>query len=268
MSRRKLPFLLGVLACAAGCEGLKARHRASLGAELYKKGDYQNALYKFEQAAQLDPNIDALHSNLAFTYLQLFHASPKSATGKAYGGLAVKSFEEYLRRRPPTDESAQKARDYLIATFVDTQRYDDAVAFFKPEVERPRPNLEAIFTLGQIAAKTGRIQEAFNWYQKRIDMAPNDPDGPYNFGVLVWDHLRNHPEVAGNDRMALADRGLAALRKSMEMRSKDPNGFIYANLLYRERSAGQPDDVTKAADIAEADRFKKQAEDLLKSGSK
>jgi tetratricopeptide (TPR) repeat protein len=115
------------LVAASGCDTLSARHRASEGAELFRKGDLRGAVGKYEQAAKLDPSIDALQLNLAFLYSQLYSASPRSGDGIAYGGLAVQAFEEYLRRRPgdPT------ARNHLVQTFVDTGRYDDAVAYFR-----------------------------------------------------------------------------------------------------------------------------------------
>lgn len=263
MSPRSAICFLGLFAAlAGGCDTLQARHRAQLGAELYKKGDFQNALYKYEQAAALDSGIDALHLNLGFVYLQLFNASPKSTTGAAYGGLAVRSFQEYHRRR--ADDP--RARSYLVQTFVDTRRYDDAVAFFKPEVEAPKPSIEAISTLGQIAARVGKIQDALTWYEKRVEITPTDPDAHYNLGVLVWDLLHNHLEIIADARLNLANRGLQALNKAIELRPHSPDGYTYLNLVYRERATGQPDDLLKAADIAEADKYMKQALELMKQG--
>jgi tetratricopeptide (TPR) repeat protein len=261
MSRRFL--LVGVIAlggASLGCDTLKARHRATLGAEFYKKGDFRNALYKYEQAAALDPTIDTLHLNLAFSYAQLFSQTPKSREGYEYGGLAVKEFEEYLRRHP----DHEKAHNYLVQTFVDTNRYDDAVAYFKPLTDKTPPDLEAISTLGQIAAKTNRMEQALTWYELRVKTNPADADGPYNLGVLIWDHLHNHLEVQGPARLALADRGISALQKAIALRPHASNGFTYLNLIYRERAAGEPDDVAKAADIAEAEKNLKTALDLRK----
>ncbi len=250
MSARPLAAVLAVVT-ACGCDTLRARHRAGEGADYYKAEDYKNALYKYEQARDLDPSIDTVHLNLAFTYMRLFNQSPKSVEGNAYGGLAIREFEEYLKRKPGDAD----AHNYLVQTFVDTRRYDDAVAYFKPEIERNPPSIEAISTLGQIASKTNRIDDAIKWYEKRVEVNPQDPDGPYSLGVLLWDHLHNHGDVVGERRIALADHGIAALRHSIEMRPHDQNGWTYVNLLYRERAPGQWDAGARAVDLAEADKY-------------
>lgn len=244
-----------------GCDTLRARHRAGLGADAYKKGDFHAASYKYEQALALDPGLDAVHLNLGYTYLQLYTQSPKSHEGHEYGGLAVKEFEEFLERRP----GDEKARNYLVQTFVDTNRYDDAVSYFKPETERTPPSLEAITTLGQIAAKTNRIDQALAWYELRVKSNPDDADGPYNLGVLVWDHLHNHLDVQGPARLALADRGIAALKRAIELRPHASNGYTYLNLVYRERAPGEPDEAARAADLAEAEKNLKAALAIVKA---
>ncbi|MSP61296.1 MAG: tetratricopeptide repeat protein [Myxococcales bacterium] len=263
MRARRLAVVLGLASLvSAGCDTLRARHRAGEGVEFYKKGDFQNAAWKFEQASKLDPAIDAIHLNLGFTYLQLYTASPKSKQGHDAGGQAVQSFEEYLRRSP----GSAVARNYLVQTFVDTNRYDDAVAFFKPEIERPAPSLEAIATLAQIAAKTNRFDQALAWYERRIQISPTDADGPHNLGVILWDHLHNHLDVVGPARIALADRGIAALRKAIELRPHAADGYTYLNLVYRERATAALDDAARALDLAEADKNMKTALEMVKAG--
>jgi tetratricopeptide (TPR) repeat protein len=254
-------FWAGVALCAvaaAGCDTLSARHRASNAADYYKAGDYKSAMLQYEQAVALDPSIDILHWDLAVTYVQVYGQSPKSTDGVAYGGLAVRAFEEYLRRCP--DDKA--ARDYLVQTFVDTRRYDDAVAWFKPDIEHDPPSIEAISTLGQIAAKTNRIDEAIDWSEERVQANKQDPDGPYNLGVLIWDYLHQHAEVAGFQRVRLADRAVMALRASITLRPHFSDGYAYLNLVYREKALGETDEAWRTVEFAEADRLLQIAKDL------
>jgi tetratricopeptide (TPR) repeat protein len=255
--RLAIPLALALLG-AAGCDSLSARHRARAGYDAYLRGDYHEAHYKFEQALALDPHLDALHLNLAYTYMQLHALAPTSTSGTAYGGLAVREFEAYLERKPDD----QTARKYLVQTFVDTGRYDDAVAWFKPETA----DLEAISTLGQIAAKTNRFDKAVHWYEQRAQRAPKDPDAHYNLGVLLWEHLHNHPELPAARRLELADKGLAALRTSVDLRPRYSDTFTYSNLIYRERALSAADDAARAADLALADENLKKALDLKKAG--
>ena len=220
-----------MFACGS-CDTLKSRHRANEAAGLYKKGDLPSAAAAYTEAEGLDPGIATIHLNLGFTCLSLFNQSPKSTEGQKYGARAVQEFETYLKQKPDDP----RGRQYLLQTFVDTKRYDDAVAFFKPEVEETPPSMEAISILGQIAAKLGRFDDAIGWYQKRVDLAPESTDGLIGLGMLLWDYLHNHPEVTGERRIQLADRAIATLKKASELKPFLADPYIDVNLVYRERS--------------------------------
>ena len=278
-----------VLGTLASCDTLKARHAANEAASLYKDGNLPSAASKYEEARQLDPAIPTIHLNLGFTYLALYEAAPKGPDGARWGGRAVEEFEKYIALRPDDP----RGRQYLIQTFVDSKRYDDAVAFFKPEVSATPPSLEAISLLGQIAAKVGRIDDALDWYQKRVDLAPKEAEGLEGLGVLIWDYLHNHPEITDEPRLKLADRGIASLRRATELKPGAAEAWSYWNLLLRERAAGHrcllPDggiglvaldggaltsdggvaqmscEQLKAADLLEADRCMRVAADLFRA---
>ena len=245
----------------SGCDTLRARQVAGDAAVLYKKGDLRAASARYEDAARLDPGIATVHLNLGFTYLSLFSSSPKSKEGNEAGGRAIQEFARYIEQKP----ADERGRQYLVQTFVDTNRYDDAVTYFRPEVERTPPVLEAVTTLGLIASKTGRIDDALTWYQRRIELNPNDPDAHYNLGVLIWDHLHSHVALVGDARLRLADRGLASLGTARAMRPHGADAYTYTNLLYRERALGEPDEAHTAWDSAQADRFQKMALALMKN---
>ena len=244
-----------------GCDTLRARQVAGDAAVLYKKGDLRGAAAKYEEAAKLDPGIATIHLNLGFTYLSLFSSSPKSKEGNDAGGRAIQEFESYIVQKP----GDERGRQYLVQTFVDTNRYNDAVAYFKPEVDRTPPVLEAVTTLGLIASKTGRIDDALTWYERRIELNPNDPDARYNLGVLIWDHLHSHVALVGDARLRLADRGLESLKQAREMRPHGADAYTYTNLLYRERAAGEPDLPHADYDTAQANRFQQMSMALMKN---
>jgi tetratricopeptide (TPR) repeat protein len=270
----RIALALTLAGVSAGCNALKARYRASGAAALYREGRLEEAAERYEQALALDPSIPELHLDLAFTCLSLFNASPKSVAGARWAARATWELRSYLATHP---DDAQ-ARSYLIQTFIDTRSYEEAKAFFRPDVERRPPNVEAIALLGQIAAKVGRLDDALDWYQKRVELAPSDPDGHEGLGVVIWDHLHNHPEVAGDARISLADRGIASVERAVALQPGASQPYVYVNLLYRERAAGHlcpaaadggapegesgPADggaatceAARAADLAEAQRY-------------
>lgn len=260
MRKLTLIGIIGALLGASGCNTLKARQVANDAAALYKKGDLKGAAQKYEEAAALDPKIAAIHLNLGFTYLSFFSASPKSKEGNVAGGKALTEFQKYIELKPDD----RRGRDYLLQTFVDTNRYSDAVAYFKPEVDRNPPSIEAITILGKIASKAGRIDDALTWYQRRVELTPSDPDAHLNLGILVWEYLHNHAEVTGDARIQMADRGITSLKKAVELRPQAHEAYTYTNLVYRERANGEADELKKIEDNQEADKYMKQALDLIK----
>src|SRR5262245_5734831 len=162
--RRVMRVLLAPLVIAAtmGCDSLKARMLAQDAVRLYHRGLISEAAAKFEEAEKLDPYIPTIQLDLGFAQLALYQANPKSKAGSAAADKAITAFERYLMLRP----REERAKSYLIQTFVDTGHYDEAVTYFKPALDKNPPDGEALATLGTIASKTGRYLEAKRWYGK------------------------------------------------------------------------------------------------------
>lgn len=154
------PALLLAALLSSGCESLKARLLAQEGVNLYRHGRVAEAADRFQAAVALDPYIAAIQLNLGFANLALYQAEPLGEEGARRAQQAIFAFERYLQLRP----GEERAHVYLLQTFVDTGRYEEAVAYFKPLVEKSPPDPEALATLGTIAAKTGRAEEASRWY--------------------------------------------------------------------------------------------------------
>lgn len=213
------------------------------------------------QAEQIDSSIPPIELDCGFAHLAVYQQDPRSATGQQAATRAIAAFERYLSLRP--DE--ERARVYLIQTFVDTGRYEDAVAFFRPQVEKQPPDPQALATLGIIANKTGRYDDARKWYEQRITVEPNNLEARLALGILMWDRLQSHAEIAGADRIKLADEAIAQLGKAIEINPKAPTAHVYTNLVYRERAAGEPDDDAKQKDLEQARKFYQQGLALSKA---
>lgn len=269
-----------LLASAPGCDRLSARQKAKQAAELYAQGDYAGAATLYREAAALEPDLEVLELNLAFTHLQLLKSASKSEH-ETHARQAIDALIRYEKRSP--DDG--RARKYLLQTFVDGLRYEDAQRYFEPELSRTPPSVEAIAVLGQIAAKRGDFDGARAWCARRAEATPNDPAAHQCLGNLVWSHLHKHPEVVGAARFELADLGLGALNKAASLAPEAPETYVFMNLIHRERALAHPcgegfdaglDDrgkgvdagideqaceAAKAADIAAAVRFQAMAKE-------
>src|SRR6185436_15194897 len=99
-----------------------------------------------------------------------------------------------------------------------TGHYEDAAEYFRPLVEKSPPDAEALGTLGTIASKTGKFEEAQKWYARRISADPKNPDARLALAVLVWDHLHSHTEISGGPRITLANDAIAELRQAVVLK--------------------------------------------------
>jgi tetratricopeptide (TPR) repeat protein len=258
--RTTLPFAMLTALLVGGCDSLHARMLAQEGVNLYHKGMLGEAAARFEEAEKLDPYIPAIQLDLGFSNLALYQGDPKGKLGEAASQKAVVAFEKYLQLRP----GEERARVFLIQTFIDTGRYDDAVAYFKPAVEKTPIDLEALTTLGIIASKSGKYEEAKGWYEKRIEKDPSNADARLAVAVLMWDYLHNHTDLAPPDRISLSDVAIAHLAEAIKLKPAAPAAYTYTNLLYRERALGETNDDGKRKDLEQASKFFQKAQELQK----
>lgn len=260
--RKTFPVVAILLAAlASGCDSLHARMLAQEGVNLYHKGDVETAAKRFEEASKLDPFIPAIQLDYGFASLALYQNNPKSLIGQINATKSIQAFEKYLQLKP----QEERARVFLIQTFVDTGRYDEAVAFFKPAVEKNPPDGEALSTLGIIASKTNRYDDARGWYLKRINLDGKNADARVSLGVLMWDYLHSHPdELTAPDRIELCDEALKYLKEAIDLNPKAPAAYTYTNLVYRERSMAASDDDGRRKDLELANKFFKQAMEIQK----
>jgi tetratricopeptide (TPR) repeat protein len=252
-------LLLAAAFGSTGCNSLKARMIAGDAANLYHEGKLEEAIAKYEEAASFDANIATIELNLGFANLALYQQNPKSKTGENAANKAVTAFEGYLRLKP----NDERGRQYLVQTFVDTSRYDAAVSYFQPQVQKNDP--EAFNTLGLIANKTGNFPAAKDWYTKRIAADPKNADARVTLGVLIWDYLHNHKEVAGDQRKQISDEAIGILKEAIDLAPKAPNAYTYTSLTYRERAEADLTDDEKRPDLEKAVKYFKKAMELQKA---
>jgi tetratricopeptide (TPR) repeat protein len=244
--------IAGVLVCLTGCDMLVSRFKAREAADKFHAGDFAGAARKFDEANRLDPNHPTLLLNTGTTNLALFRATGnKTPEGQSAATRAIAAYERYLERRP-NDERVKAA---LIQTFIETNRYEDAVSFFRPSVDKNPPNLESLGILATVATKCGKADEARKWHQKRIDAAPTHPDGYLALGVFLWQEMHDHPAWTHDKRKELGDVALERLKKAIELAPAAPNAYTYANLVYRELSATEPTEEGKKRDLEEANKY-------------
>ncbi len=247
---RRVPTLVLALFALAGCDTLSARFKARDGVDLYKAGDYAGASAKFEEAVRKDPKLPVLQLNLGTASLAEFrNVGGKSSEGQAAATRAIKAYQSYLGLKP--DDERIKAA--LVQTFIETGRYEDAVAFFRPQADKN--DVEALGVLATVATKCGKKDEAEGWYKKKISATPNKPEGYLSLGVFLWQALDDNTGWPHDKRKEKAEVALEALKKAIDLAPAAPNAYTYANLVYRELAASEPSEEVKRKDLEEASRY-------------
>ena len=80
--------------------------------------------------------------------------------------------------------------------------------------------------------------------------------------VATWNC--EHPGLLAAERLSIANTALQHLELVMKEKPNAPSAFTYTNLVYRERALGQPDAVSKEADLAKAREYHQKATALQK----
>ncbi len=231
----------------SGCDTLRARAIAQEGVEKYRDGNIKKAAELFEQAAQIDPSVPPIQLNRGFTNLSLYQLSPKSKEGTQAANSAIAAFKLYMTL-PVKEEQKSRARDYLLQTFSDAQKYEEAEQFFKPQLEKTPPDVEALIILGNIAKGLGKTDEARKWLLQRIQANPKDTDGYLALANMDFEELcadsscrssdpqKPPPSMPPEKRLEKANHGIDLLKKAIALAPNNATYPIFANLLLIQRS--------------------------------
>lgn len=219
---------------AAGCNKLKARDLLNRGVEDYKAGQFDQAIEKFKQAAELDPNLTTARLYLATAYASQFIPGA------------------------PSEENRRKA--------------EQAIAEFQRVLEKDPNNLSAIDGIGSLLFNMGatpydpkKLEESKQYHLKHIQLAPNDPQPYYWVGVIDWTlayranrelrekynaNLPRRAKPVKEDEplppalreqfaakyQSLVDEGIQELDKALELKPDYVDAMAYLNLLYRQKA--------------------------------
>ncbi|MBI3940388.1 MAG: tetratricopeptide repeat protein [Acidobacteria bacterium] len=217
MGRNGKQFAIGVLfafalAASSGCQmidKLKARDRLNKGVTAYTGKSYDQAIQYFEEAIRLDPGLTVASVYLATTYRTKFIPGGVSEENKRNAERAIQVYGEVLAKDPrDVGSMASLARIY-----VDMEQYDTAK----------------------------------QWYRKRLEVEPSNPEPLYGIGSTNFNIVSSETGTTGEkikemspEKRAeierLVDEGIDSLKKAMQIRTEYADAAQYLNLLYREKS--------------------------------
>ena len=217
-----------LLVAASGCQTidkLKARDRLNKGVTAYTEKKNPEAIRFFEEAIRLDPDLIVADIYLATTYRTMYIPGASSEANEQNARKAIEVYGDVLKKDPK--------------------------------------NINVMASLARIYTDLERFDTAKEWYRKRLEVDPSNPEPLYGIGStnfnLVSPKIGNTgekvKEMSDSERAEvehMVDDGIDVLKKAMEMKTEYSEAAQYLNLMYREKAKlvakDQKDQWVKEAD--------------------
>jgi tetratricopeptide (TPR) repeat protein len=249
-----LPALAALILPLLGCNKVQARVELKEGNNLYQGEQYKPALEKFQKGLELDPSATFAWRSVGLTALALYRPGDENPQNRDYGSLAITAFEKYLTDFPDDE----KVKNYLLSSYVNAKRYDDALAFVDKLPSDPKNNSYKVTILMQ----SNRLADAYE--------VAKQGQGEDRLEILdtiartAWDKAYRDPQYSLEERGKIVDMGLEAEKMVVDGRPNSSEAKVYMGLLLREKAKLELDPTKKLDYITQAEELQKQAVELRK----
>ena len=249
-----LSFLL-----LASCQKVQSRMEIRDANEAYQKEDYKTALAHYTKAREIDPkSFPELTRMIGYSRIGLYVPEDKSPENEKNATMAIDELRAYLRRRP----NDTIAREALINLYLNANRTTEAINFFLDYLKTHPADVDAVRSVATLFAKKGDFNESLNWYEKITLLDSKNPEAFYIYGVVCWEKVAKNPPADLNERLAIIEKGRAALNRAMQMRPDYLEAIAYQNLLYRQQALIETDPMKQQEMIKKADELRNQAMEI------
>ncbi len=112
-----------------------------------------------------------------------------------------------------------------------------------------------------------RFDDAIATLDKCAALAPNDPVGYYKISSYYWDKAYRDTSLSDAQKLAYAEKGLAAVDKALQIQPDYCDALTYKNLLLRVKAQVATNPRLRAKLLDEADAVRKIAVDCKKQAA-
>jgi tetratricopeptide (TPR) repeat protein len=218
-----------------GCDQLSARRHIQNGTSLFEDDKFEEAAAEFEKGLELEPGLEIGHYNAGLTYYKLFRPGDPSKENKAFADKAVEHFQAWLKANPDDTDTAEMISEI----WVNNKEYEKALAYWQGEHDAKPTDPAPIKQLASINFKAGRFDETVKWYVAEAQAEPKVADKVLSYlsvGRLAFLKLGDVTGTVGEDRIHIADLGIAALQKAAELDPKNIEAENMQGALYNFRA--------------------------------
>ncbi|MCA9714011.1 MAG: tetratricopeptide repeat protein [Myxococcales bacterium] len=237
----------------SGCTKIKARDLIREGNALYRSSLYAEAIEKYNEAEQLEPDGITLYWNRACAAesLVLKLKDPSKAESRhKYADLALSDFKTWLDRLEAQEErDREEYEKHRLVILKADERCDDLLNYFLNEHNKFPEREELYARIAKQYDECGRTKEADEWVVKRtIDF----PDSTRAYMALairryepLWpDEECENPQFNCNldpsERLRISDDVLRLLNKANEIDPKFRDAYTWRSMAYTQRAFAHP----------------------------
>lgn len=244
-----------------GCQQVKARMAIRDANDAYSKEDYATALQNYTRARQIDPKgFPDLDRMIGYSRIGMYVPEDKSPKNEQNASMAVAELRRYLRKRP----NDVVAREALVNLYLNSNRTTEAINFFQDYLKSNPSDVDSVRSIATLYAKQGNFNEALNWYEKITLLDARNPEAFYIYGVVCWEKVAKNPPADVAERLAIIEKGRAALNRAMALRPDYLEAIAYQNLLYRQQALIETDPAKQQEMIRKADELRNMAMEINK----
>jgi len=243
-----------------GCEKIDARMALKQGNQYYLNEEYRRAIEQYHLGLAKDPSATFAWRSVGLSALALYKPGVRTPENDKYALTAIEAFQKYLKTNP---KDAEKVKEYVITTMINSERYDEALVELKAQAVRSpnKPGLNgAIVTT---LARQHRLPEAYEWARQHPD-----PEVLYSVGVSCWDRAYNDPRMDAEERAKVVELGLEATKRAIDLKRDYFEAMAYYNLLFREKAKLEPDPMKAQEWYVKADEWRDKAKALIEAQKK
>src|SRR5450432_1661930 len=159
--------LLIAASLLTGCDKIKSKQEIKKGNEFLKAAQYQTALAAYEEALRLDPGEVKLHKHIGIAYMGMYTPGSKHPKDIEFSQKAIDNLKQYAQAYP--DDT--KSLEYLVSMYLNTERFDEAIAFYQNEFLKRNPkDSKAMNSLAMLYFKKGDFDNGVLWLKKRLEI--------------------------------------------------------------------------------------------------
>jgi tetratricopeptide (TPR) repeat protein len=248
-----------------------------------KEGDenrmhLDQAIEHYEKALEVNkgdtPNLQQIRINALGALTAIYSDPPLSDYEKALG------YAEQLVKDNPNDIKNLYAMANLYEKFgrvTEAEQTYEKVAELNPNDPKACGTLASFYNKplwddkGEIwvegtskGARRAKFDKAVGTLERCADLDPNDPKGHNTLAMFYWDKAYRDPLLSDKEKNAYADRGIASVDASLEVKPDYWEAIITKGLLYRVKAQVATNRAERKQYLDQAVLLQKQAMDLRK----